>query len=198
MYRYGNIRLEIPPQVFHPGFFFSTGLLLRYILTLPLQGKRFLELGAGSGLISIQAAKKEAIVTATDINPIAIEFLHRNCEQNNVKTEIILSDLFADIPEQSFDIIAINPPYYKKQPQTMAEHAWYCGEKGQYFEQLFATLGKYMHKDSIVLMVLSEDCDIPMISELASCYNFSMQKKLTKSSAWEHLYIYQIFRGVLS
>ena len=198
MYRYGNIRLEIPPQVFHPGFFFSTGLLLRYILTLPLQGKRFLELGAGSGLISIQAAKKEAIVTATDINPIAIECLRRNCEQNNVKTEIILSDLFADIPEQSFDIIAINPPYYKKQPQTMAEHAWYCGEKGQYFEQLFATLGKYMHKDSIVLMVLSEDCDIPMISELASCYNFSMQKKLTKSSAWEHLYIYQIFRGVLS
>ena len=198
MYRYGNIRLEIPPQVFHPGFFFSTGLLLRYILTLPLQGERFLELGAGSGLISIQAAKKEAIVTATDINPIAIECLRRNCEQNNVKTEIILSDLFADIPEQSFDIIAINPPYYKKQPQTMAEHAWYCGEKGQYFEQLFATLGKYMHKDSIVLMVLSEDCDIPMISELASCYNFSMQKKLTKSSAWEHLYIYQIFRGVLS
>lgn len=113
MYRYGNIRLEIPPQVFHPGFFFSTGLLLRYILTLPLQGKRFLELGAGSGLISIQAAKKGAIVTATDINPVAIDCLRRNCDQNNVTAEIILSDLFAVIPEQPFDIIAINPPYYK-------------------------------------------------------------------------------------
>jgi release factor glutamine methyltransferase len=191
-YSYGNIRLEILPQVFHPGFFFSTRLLLRCISALSLQGQRFLELGAGSGLISIYAAKKAALVTATDINPVAIECLHRNCDQNKVKPEIILSDLFADIPEQLFDIIAINPPYYKKQPQTMADHAWYCGENGEYFEQVFIKLGKYIHKNSIVLMVLSEECDINMISEIASGHNFKMQKKITKKSLWEYLYIYQI------
>ena len=195
MYSYGNIRLEIPPQVFHPGFFFSTRLLLRYISALPLQGQRFLELGAGSGLISIYAAKNGAEVTATDINPVAVECLRRNCDQNKVKPEIILSDLFADIPGHSFDIIAINPPYYKKQPQTMADHAWYCGENGEYFEQSFAKLGKYIHKTSIVLMVLSEECDIDMISEIASSHNFYMQKKITKKSVWEHLYIYQIISG---
>ena len=183
-YSYGHIRLEIPPQVFHPGFFFSTGLLLRYISALTLPGQRFLELGAGSGLISIYAAKKGATVTATDINPVAIECLHRNCDQNKVKPEIILSDLFADIPEQSFDIIAINPPFYKKYPQTMADHAWYCGENGEYFWQLFNKLGKYIHQNSIVLMVLSEECDINMINEIASGHNFHMQKKITKRSAW--------------
>jgi len=194
MYRYGNMRLEIPPQVFHPGFFFSTRLLLRYISALSLQGQRFLELGAGSGLISIHAARKGAIVTATDINPVAVEFLHRNCDQNNVTPEIILSDLFANIPEQSFDIIAINPPYYKKQPQTMADHAWYCGENGEYFEQLFTKLEKYIHKNSTVLMVLSEECDTKMISEIAFRHRFYMQKKITKKSIWEYLYIYQITR----
>ena len=195
MYSYGNIRLEIPPQVFHPGFFFSTTLLLRYISALPLQEERFLELGAGSGLISIYAANKGATVTATDINPVAIDCLHKNCDQNNVKPEIILSDLFANIPEQSFDIIAINPPYYKKQPQTMADHAWYCGENGEYFEQLFSKLGKYIHQNSIVLMVLSEECDINMISEIASRHKFSMQKKITKKLLWEYLYIFQIVRA---
>ena len=195
MYSYGNIRLEIPPQVFHPGFFFSTRLLLRYISTLTLQGQQFLELGAGSGLISIAAAKRGAIVTATDINPVAVECLRRNCDQNKVKAEIILSDLFAEIPEQSFDVIAINPPYYKKHPQDMAEHAWYCGENGEYFEQLFTKLGKYIHKKSIVLMVLSEECDVNMIFEIASGHNFYMQKKITKKSAWEYLYIYQIISG---
>jgi len=192
MYSYGNIRLEVPPQVFHPGFFFSTKLLLRYISALSLQGQRFLELGAGSGLISIHAAKKGATVTATDINPVAIECLVRNCDQNKVKPEIILSDLFANIPEQSFDIIATNPPYYKKQPRTPADHAWYCGENGEYFEQLFIKLGKYIHKNSIVLMVLSDECDINMISEIASGHNFHMQKKITKKSVWEYFYIYQI------
>ena len=195
MYRYGHIRLEIPPQVFHPGFFFSTRLLLQYISALALPGQRFLELGAGSGLISIQAAKKGALVTATDINPVVIDCLRRNCDRNTVKLEIILSDLFANIQEQTFDIIAINPPYYKKQPQTMADHAWYCGENGEYFEQLFARLGKYMHKNSMVLMVLSDECDIKMISAIASGHNFSMQKKITKRSAWECLYIYQISIG---
>jgi release factor glutamine methyltransferase len=195
MYSYGSIRLEIPPQVFHPGFFFSTRLLLRHISALPLQGQRFLELGAGSGLISIHAAKNGATVTATDINPVAIECLRRNCDRNKVKPEIILSDLFADIPEQSFDIIAINPPYYKKQPKNIFEHAWYCGENGEYFEQLFAKLGKYIHKNSIVVMVLSEECDINMISNIASGHNFYMQKKVTKRSAWEYLFIYQIISG---
>ena len=109
--------------------------------------------------------------------------------------KIIHSDLFANIPEQSFDIIAINPPYYKKQPQTMADYAWYCGENGEYFEQLFTKLGEYIHKSSIVLMVLSEECDINMISEIASGHNFYMQKKITKRSVWEHLYIYQITLG---
>lgn len=194
MYNYGNIRLEIPPQVFHPGFFFSTRLLLRYISALSLEGQRFLELGAGSGLISIYAAKNGATVTATDINPVAVECLRTNSDQNKVKPEIILSDLFDSIPEQSFDIIAINPPYYKKQPKTIADHAWYCGENGEYFEQLFIKLGKYIHKNSIVLMVLSEECDIKMISEIASGHNFYMQKKITKKSAWEYLYIYQITR----
>lgn len=195
MYSYGNIRLEIPPQVFHPGFFFSTRLLLRYISALSLQGQRFLELGAGSGLISIYSSKNGATVTATDINPVVVECLRRNCDQNDVKAEIILSDLFASIPEQSFDVIAINPPYYKKQPETMADHAWYCGENGEYFEQLFAELGKYIHKDSIVLMVLSEECDMKLISHIACSHNFHMQKKITKRSAWEYLYIFQVTHG---
>ncbi len=83
IYKYGDIKLEIPPQVFHPGFFFSTRLLLNYIKQFSLQGKSFLEPGCGSGLISIYAAKKGAKPTATDINPVAIEFLKKNAEQNN-------------------------------------------------------------------------------------------------------------------
>ena len=65
MYKYEDIRLEIPPQVFHPGFFFSTRLLLNYLRNFPLVRKSFLEPGCGSGLISIYAAKQGANVTAT-------------------------------------------------------------------------------------------------------------------------------------
>lgn len=113
-YRYKDIQLEIPPQVFHPGFFFSTKLLLKYLGGLSLDGKNFLELGGGSGLISIAAAKRNAKVMATDINPVAVEFIGKNGIQNEVDITVVQSDLFQNIPVQAFDIIAINPPLLQK------------------------------------------------------------------------------------
>lgn len=192
IYKYGDIRLEIPPQVFHPGFFFSTRLLLNYIKQLPLQGKSFLELGCGSGLISIYAANKGSIVTATDINHVAVEFLQKNSRQNETKLTIIRSDLFKRIPEQLFDIIAINPPYYKKQPKTAQEYAWFCGENGEYFSDLFNKLTNYIHVNSEVLMVLFEGCDMEMIENLAAQNGFNLLCVHTRKNLLEKNFIYKI------
>jgi release factor glutamine methyltransferase len=193
-YNYGGIHLEIPPEVFHPGFFFSTRLLLNYIKQLPLEGKKFLEPGCGSGLISIYAAKKKAIVTATDINPIAVEFLKKNSRQNQVELNIIQSDLFQDIPEQSFDLLAINPPYYKKQPLTAIDYAWFCGENGEYFSNLFKGLHNYIHPASIVLMVLFDGCDMKMIENLADQNGFHLDCVLSKQNLLEKNFIFSITR----
>jgi release factor glutamine methyltransferase len=192
IYTYKGIRLIIPPSVFHPRFFFSTKILLKYISQLDLQKKSFLELGAGSGLISIYAAKKNANVTATDINPVAIEYLKRNQVRNNVTLNIISSDLFQSIPPQLFDVIAINPPYYKKNPKSDAEYAWYCGENGEYFQKLFCGLKQYIHSQSLVLMILSEDCDILMITKFALDNHFDLQIVSERKTAWEKNNIYQI------
>ena len=59
IYKYEDIRLEIAPQVFHPGFFFSTDILLNYLKKFPFADKNFFEPGCGSGLISVYAAKKK-------------------------------------------------------------------------------------------------------------------------------------------
>src|SRR4030095_1031552 len=88
-YQYEDIRLDVAPEVFHPGFFFSTHVLLKYVKKLPLEKKVFLELGCGGGLISIYAAKKGAIVTATDINETALQFLAKNSRFNNTSLRII-------------------------------------------------------------------------------------------------------------
>jgi release factor glutamine methyltransferase len=191
-YRHGDILLQIPPQVFHPGFFFSTKILLRHVLGLSLQGKSLLELGAGSGLIAFSAKKKGSLVTASDINPVAIEYLHRNGIRNNISLRVIESDLFNNISKQSFDIITINPPYYKKKPVTLQDHAWYCGENGEYFQTLFQQLGAYTHLSSIVLMILCDGCDIQMIESLAAKNRFAMSLAQTKQNLLEKNFIYQI------
>jgi release factor glutamine methyltransferase len=191
-YNYENIQLEISPHVFHPGFFFSTRLLLNYIKRLPMKGKSLLEPGCGSGLISIYAARKGASVVSTDINPVAIEYLRKNSRHNEVSLKIIHSDLFQHIPEQEFDIIVINPPYYKKQPRTLKDYAWYCGENGEYFTTLFEKLNNYIHQQSEVYMVLFDGCDMEMINHIASQNQFVLHCVHTHKNLLEENSIFKI------
>jgi release factor glutamine methyltransferase len=194
-YRHKDIRIEVSPGVFHPGFFFSTQLLLQYIDSLPLAGKKFMELGAGSGLISFHAAGKGANVVATDINPIAIEYLEKNRTTNNATLDIIQSDLFDNVPAQQFDIIAINPPYYKKNPGAWIDYAWHCGENGEYFYRLFRQLPGYIHEGSSVIMTLCDGCDIEMIEDAAATGNFKLVVVQTKQNLLEKNFVFKVIRG---
>jgi release factor glutamine methyltransferase len=195
VYHYDGLHLRIHPDVFHPGFFFSTRLLLAQLQKMHLDGKLLLELGAGSGLISMIAAKKKAIVTASDINPVAVEYLRKNSSAINIPITILEADVFSDIPANKFDIIAINPPYYKKKPTSFATYAWYCGENGEYFQKLFSGLAAYMHQQTTVLMVLCNGCDIQMIMNSANAHHFAMQQVLVKKNLVETNYIYSITKA---
>jgi release factor glutamine methyltransferase len=191
-YVYKGIVLEIPPEVFHPKFFFSTKLLLRYVSHLSLSGKSFLELGAGSGLISIFASKKGAQVTASDINPAAVKAVQKNALANNVSLTVIHSDLFDQIPEQVFDVIAINPPYYKKKPVANIDYAWFCGEEGEYFQGLFKDLRRYVQPGSKVILILCDGCDIEMVQRIAAQNCFRLNCVETRQNLLEANFIYTI------
>ncbi|MEW5996092.1 MAG: HemK2/MTQ2 family protein methyltransferase [Candidatus Micrarchaeota archaeon] len=72
-----------------------------------------LEIGTGSGLVSILNAKTNPSnsVFATDISPEAVECAKRNAEVNGVRNITFLqSDLFQKT-EGKFDSILFNPPY---------------------------------------------------------------------------------------
>src|SRR5690349_10739303 len=84
-FTYQNIETTILPDVFHPGFFHSTKMLLEFLDHQDVHGKQFLELGCGSGIISVSAALKGAQVTASDINPKAVENVLLNANKNRVE-----------------------------------------------------------------------------------------------------------------
>lgn len=191
-YRYYDIDVIIKPGVFHPGLFFSTRLLLDYLRDIPLENCTFLELGSGSGLVSIYAAKQKAIVTATDISQTAVETSKQNAEYNQVSIEVIISDLFEKIPQQIFDIIVINPPYYPQQPVKEKDYAWFCGKNFEYFEKLFGKLGEYANQNSNIVMILSEDCQIERIRRIGLKNDWKMEVDYQKRILWEMNFIFGI------
>ncbi|MFI5136149.1 MAG: methyltransferase [Chitinophagales bacterium] len=194
VYFYHGITLKILPGVFHPGLFFSTKFLLSYLENFDLKNKTLLEPGAGSGLISFIAEKKGATVTATDLSVRALEGLRLNRDALSSQIEIIRSDVFEKIPRQAFDFIIINPPYYPKNVTEEWQMAWNCGEDFEYFSKLFSRLSDYTHPDSKVIMVLSEDCDIFTIRNLAKQHEWNLEERNRKRFWWEWNFIYECFK----
>jgi release factor glutamine methyltransferase len=182
-YAYRGISINVPTGVFHPGFFFSTKFILEFLEHKDIAEKKFLELGSGSGLVAVFAAKKGARVIASDINTKAVSATHENAKSNEVMVEAIYSDLFEEIPLMPFDWIIVNPPYYPSNPKTEEEHAWYCGAGHEYFKKLFSSLQHYTHSESNVLIILSDVCDIPKIVSIASDNNFFLEE-IAQRSVW--------------
>jgi release factor glutamine methyltransferase len=175
LFKYSDLEIMVEPGVFHPGLFSSTLFVLNYLEGQQLVNRTVLELGCGSGLISARCATRGAKVTACDISPVAVGNASNNMRRNKVSVEVFESDLFGRIPQQYFDWIIINPPYYAKEVTSETEYAWNCGLNFEYFHKLFRQLPAYLHQDTFILMVLTKGCDLKTIFEIASQYNFSFE-----------------------
>ncbi len=191
-YSYKGATVTVFPGVFHPGFFFSTKLLLGYIENLEFQKKYVLELGAGTGLISIITANKGGYVTASDISLTAVYNIEKNVKMTNANVEVVHSDLFDDIPQRRYDYIIINPPYYKRTPASEKEFAWYGGDDFQYFRKLFDQLRTNIYENTNVIMVLSDEADLEMINSIAEEFNFRMEEVIHKKTWGENHFIFSI------
>ena len=119
----------------------------------------------------------------------------KNSELNNVKLEVIESDLFDKIEIRKFDYVLINPPYFPKNPNNDEEFAWFCGNDFQYFKKLFNQMGNYVNNDSKIIMVLSEDCDIEMIKKIGEQSFFIFTKRYEQKIWGEMNYIFEISKS---
>lgn len=194
-YSYNEISVIVQPTVFPPFLTLSTKVLLEFVESLNLEQKTFLELGCGCGIISILASKKGAIVTASDINEIALSALAENCKSNNVQIEIVKSNLFDSLQGRSFDVILVNPPYYPKNPVSVAESAWYCGEDHYYFRAFFNQIKSRIHAKSDFFMILSENCNLAKIVEIAQENGIELVVVLEKIVNGERNVIFKLLDG---
>jgi len=91
-------------------------VLARYFLDRPetVVGRRVLDLGAGSGLVGIAAAKAGAgEVIAAEIDHNGIAAIGLNAAENDVAISIVGNDLTPGPPPQ-VDLIAVGDLYYER------------------------------------------------------------------------------------
>lgn len=190
-YKYGSITIALQPGIFHPRYFKSSQLLLKWIEDQDLNNRKIVEVGSGSGIASLRAAQKGGQVIAIDINPKAINQLTANALDNNLRIDVIESDLFDNVPNQAFDSILINPPFYPKKARSFAEKAWFCGEEFEFYQKLFHQLNEREYHEGII-MTLSDDCDLDRIQKIAQSCGYRFYKEAEVRSIFERNYLFNI------
>lgn len=148
-----GLRLNIPAGVFHPNVFRSGIVLAQLLLdgVLP-PGARVLDLGCGSGICALAAAKRGADVTASDINPDAVAATLHNAALNGLEMSALKSDLFEHVGR--FDVVLFNPPYYAGAPETRFDLAWRSDDLVERFSR---QLSRHLRPAGFALVVLSSD-----------------------------------------
>jgi release factor glutamine methyltransferase len=87
-------------------------------------GLRVLDMGTGSGVSGLLAARAGCEVVAVDINPEAVACARANAERNGLAERItfIHGDLFQGV-DGDFDLIIFNPPFRWFEPRDLLERS---------------------------------------------------------------------------
>ena len=105
-----NITID-PKMAFGTGHHQTTSLMVEAILSSNVKGKRVLDMGCGTGILAILAAKMGAVapVHAIDIDHIAADSAKENSRKNRLrgKIEVATGDSSA-IKAKSYDLILAN------------------------------------------------------------------------------------------
>jgi len=98
-----------PKMAFGTGHHQTTAMMLQLILENDFAGKKVLDMGAGTGILAIMAAKLGATdITAIDYDPICYESIIENAALNNITNIKSLCGSKETIPDETYDIILAN------------------------------------------------------------------------------------------
>lgn len=113
---------------------------------------------------------------ALDVNRAALAATRSNAARHAVAVEVVESDLFGAVESgRTFDVLVVNPPYFRRDPVDAAERAWFAGAGFEYFAALFAQLPERMHGDSLALMVLAQECELGAVRAMATAAGVQME-----------------------
>ncbi len=192
----GGFRLTVPPTVFHPRVFLTSKYFAGFIGKLDLEGKRVAEVGTGSGILSLAAARAGAAsVVAIDINPNAARAASDNARDNGLGDRVrgVASNLMSGIaPRPLFDVIISSPPSFAGEPRDLADRAWYAGPGYRDIKALFEQARERLAPGGAMYLLLSSDSDLTLLGELIHQAHFSIHLVGKQSIFIEDFILYEL------
>jgi len=194
--RAAGFRLVVRPTVFHPRRFITSEFFASFIGRLDLSGKRVADVGTGSGILALAAARAGAErVTAVDVNPNAALTAAENARANGQGERFVAvcSNLLSALaPVALFDVIISSPPSFPGEPRDIADRAWHAGPNYRDIVPLFDQARDRLAPGGRVYFLVSSDSDLDLFSALIVRAGFRACLVAERSIFIESLIIYQL------
>jgi release factor glutamine methyltransferase len=164
VFEYLGLTLVVPPHV--QVIESTSDVLGRVVLDEVRPGERVLDMGTGSGVNAILAAKQGAVVVAADINPHAVEAARANVERNGVADNVVVveSDVFARV-EGRYDVVIFDPPFRWMKPRDWAE-ASITDENYRALTAFFARVREHLVDGGRILVFFGTTADVGYLERL--------------------------------
>lgn len=150
-----GLPILVMPSVFNPkrlrtGEFFASQLDSSRIWP----NAEVLDLGTGTGVCAVFAARHARQVVAVDINAAAVRCAKANALLNHAEDRIDVrhGDLFQPVAGRRFDLVLFNPPYLPGQPRDDRDRAWRSNDVAARFAE---GLGRHLKPGGAALLLLS-------------------------------------------
>lgn len=180
--RYLGLTLLIPEHVFPltP----VSELLGRAVIDEVCDDDRVLDMGTGSGVNAILAARRSHRVVGVDINPHAVAAAIRNAERNHVadRTTFFVSDVFERV-DGTFDLIVFDPPFRWFRPRDLLEMS-FADENYRALTRFMSEAGDRLTSGGRLLLFFATSGDMRYLRHLIDRSGFSADtiasRELTK------------------
>lgn len=191
-----GFNLRVRPTVFHPRFFLSSEYFATFLDGLDLSGKSVADIGTGSGILALAAARAGAAeVLALDINPHAALSAQENAHANGFGSRVRAAcmNLLAALPARPlFDVILSSPPKHAGEPRDLADQGWHAGPQYRNVAALFAQAKERLKPDGILYVMVSSDSDLDLFGRLIDEAGFRARLVYERSFYIESMILYEL------
>lgn len=138
------------PKLLRTGAFFASQIDARSISP----GAAVLDMGTGSGICALFAARHGGRVVAVDLSPAAVRCARMNASLNQLedRIDVRLGDLFEPLAGRRFDVVLFNPPFLIGAPKDHRDAAWRSEDAARRFA---SGLGDHLAAGGVALVLLS-------------------------------------------
>jgi release factor glutamine methyltransferase len=191
-----GFRFVVPPTVFHPSLFKTGEYFAEFIGGLDLRDRRVADIGTGSGILALAAARAGAShVIALDINPNAARAAAENARINGLSDRVtaVCSNLLSGLAAQPlFDVIVSNPPYFAGEPRDLADRAWHSGPLHRDIVALFVQARERLAPNGRMYVLFSDRADLNFLRSLMEQAGFRSQLVGKRSILIDTFVIYEL------